>query len=81
MSNNLPKGRGKIGSLHDNRPKNKDDVDFAKIVNSINMELWNMSLAGKPKTVDELKDRISAFFQVYQKYGINPTVERTCYCY
>lgn len=71
----LSMGRRNIGAIQDNRPKNKDDMEFAKIVNTINMELWNLSLNGKPKTVTELQDRIQQFLTIYAKYGINPTVE------
>ena len=81
MSNGLSMGRRNIGAIQDNRPKNKDDVEFAKVVNSINMELLKLSFNGKPQDVPQLNERISQFFDIYAKYGLNPTVERTCYCY
>lgn len=74
-NNGLNMGRRNIGALVDNSPKNKDDMEFAKIVNTINLKLWDLSLNGKPKSVEELQDRIKAFFDIYATYGINPTVE------
>lgn len=71
----LKMGRRNIGALVDNSPKNKDDMEFAKIVNTINLKLWDLSLNGKPKSVEELQERIKAFFDIYATYGINPTVE------
>jgi len=75
MSKELSMGRRNIGAIQDNRPKNKEDMEFAKIVNTINLKLWDMSLVGKPKTVPELQERIQKFFSIYAEYGINPTVE------
>lgn len=75
MSKELSIGRRNIGAMQDNRPKSSEDREFAKIVNTINIELWNLSLIGKPKTVPELQQRIQQFFDIYAKYGINPTVE------
>ena len=74
-NNGLNMGRRNIGALVDNSPKNKDDMEFAKIVNTINLKLWDLSLNGKPKSVEELQERIKAFFDIYATYGINPTVE------
>ena len=76
--NGLPMQRN-IGAIQDNRPKTSEDREFAKIVNSVNMELLKLSFKGKPKSVEEMNQRVSDFFDTYAKYGLNPTVERSCY--
>lgn len=66
-------GRRNIGAIQDNKIK---DIDFAKKALQLNIDTRNMGKAGKPKTVEELEDRIDNYFVLCQSYGLPATVER-----
>lgn len=55
------------------------DPDFSRKVMRCNMEIMNIR-DDKPKTVDEMRDTISSFFNICEKYAMIPTVERTLRC-
>ena len=55
------------------------DPDFSQKVLMWNIELFKYR-TDKPKTVDELKETVEAYFRICSKYKLIPTVERT-FCY
>lgn len=56
------------------------DPDFSRKVMRCNMEIFKIRM-DKPKTVEEMQDTISSFFDICEKYSMIPTVERTFSCY
>lgn len=56
------------------------DPDFSNKVLKFNMEVMKIR-DDKPKTIQEMEDTISSYFQLCAKYKLNPTVERSCTCY
>ena len=52
------------------------DPDFSDKVLMWNIELFKYR-NDKPKTVDEMKDTVEAYFRICSKYKLIPTVERT----
>ena len=53
------------------------DPEFSTKVLNWNMELFRYR-TDKPKTVEEMIETISSFFDICAKYQMIPTVERTC---
>ena len=66
--------QGKIGSLHDNKPKTDKDRELAKKVLKFNLEVMQKATT-KPKTVEELQDRFTEYFEKCVDEGMPPTVE------
>lgn len=64
--------RSGIGSIQDNRIR---DFDFSAKALQMNIEIRNLGKAGKPKTKEELEQRIDAFFAICQAYALPATVE------
>ena len=62
-----------IGAIQDNKIK---DIDFAKLALQLNIDTRNLGKAGKPKTKEELEERIDNYFVLCQSYGLPATVER-----
>ena len=62
-----------IGAIQDNKIKN---IDFAKLALQLNIQIRNLGKNGKPKTNEELQNRIDDYFALCQSYGLPPTVER-----
>lgn len=56
------------------------DPEFSRKVMRCNMEIMNIR-QDKPKTVQEMQDTVSAFFEICAKYDMIPTVERSWSCY
>ena len=52
------------------------DPDFSNKVLNWNMELFKYR-KDKPKTLEEMIETISSFFDICNKYKMIPTVERT----
>ena len=52
------------------------DPEFSTKVLNRNLELFNYR-KDKPKTVEEMIETISSFFNICAKYQMIPTVERT----
>lgn len=73
MSKSVVTRKG-IGNLHDNTVKDKE---FVRLALALNIEIRKLGQNGKPKTPQEMQDRIDEYFQLCQSYGLNPTVERT----
>lgn len=71
MSNNKM-GRRNIGAIQDNKIT---DTEFASKVIQLNIETMQLGRAGKPKTKEELEQRIDSFFALCQKHGLPATVE------
>ena len=65
-------GRRNIGAIHNNKIK---DIDFAKLALQLNIETRNMGKSGKPKTVEQLEERIDNYFVLCQSFGLPATVE------
>lgn len=76
MSEKLVTRRG-IGAIHDNTVT---DTAFVQKVLALNIDIRKLGQNGKPKTQQEMQDRIDDYFQLCQSYGLNPTVERSCSC-
>lgn len=70
-----PKG---IGKMQDNKIR---DIEFAQRALQLNIDTRNMGKAGKPKTKEELEQRIDEYFVLCQSYGLPATVERFGSCY
>jgi hypothetical protein len=51
------------------------DPDFSNKVLMWNIELFKYR-NDKPKTVDEMKETVEAYFKICSKYKLIPTVER-----
>jgi len=71
--------QGKIGSLHDNRPKTDKDKELAKKVLTFNLEVMKMG-HDKPKSVEELEDRFTDYLTKCANEGMPPTVEGLALC-
>lgn len=67
----LIKRRG-IGAMQDNSCQ---DGEFVSKALRLNINIRNLGKAGKPKTVQEMEDRIDQYFEVCQQAQLNPTVE------
>ena len=67
----LIKRRG-IGAIQDN---SCSDGEFVSKALRLNINIRNLGKAGKPKTVQEMEDRIDQYFEVCQEAQLNPTVE------
>lgn len=65
-------GRRNIGAIQDNRI---EDTEFASKVIQLNIETMQLGRLGKPKTKEELEQRIDTFFSLCQKHGLPATVE------
>ena len=71
----LQKGKGKIGALHDNKIKDKE---FAQRVLGLGLKARKLGLKGKPKTVEDMEERITTYLQFCFDAGLPPTVEGMC---
>lgn len=56
------------------------DPDFSRKVLKSSMEIASIR-NDKPKTVEEMQETISSFFDICNKYSLIPTVERTLLSY
>jgi hypothetical protein len=61
-----------FGAIHDNTVT---DTAFVQKVLALNIDIRKLGQNGKPKTQQEMQDRIDEYFQLCQSYGLNPTVE------
>ncbi len=61
-----------IGAIHDNKIKDKE---FAQRVLGICLEARKLGKFGKPKTVQELEERIDTYLEKCFDAGLPPTVE------
>ena len=66
--------QGKIGSLHDNKPKTDKDRELAKKVLKFNLEVMQKATT-KPKTVEELQNRFIEYFEKCVDERMPPTIE------
>lgn len=57
--------RRNIGAIQDNTVK---DIDFVKLVLQLNIEIRKLGQRGKPKTPQEMQDRIDEYFELCQSY-------------
>lgn len=71
--------QGKIGSLHDNKPKTDKDRELAKKVLKFNLDIMKKA-TNKPKTVEELQDRFTEYFELCIEEGMPPTIEGLALC-
>lgn len=71
MSDSVVTRKG-IGALHDNTVT---DTEFVRKVLALNIDIRKLGQRGKPKTQQEMQDRIDEYFQLCQNAGLNPTVE------
>lgn len=53
------------------------DPEFSQKVLMWNIELFKYR-DDKPKTVEEMKETVEAYFEICSKYKLIPTVERFC---
>ena len=67
----LIKRRG-IGAIQDNTCQ---DGEFVSRALSLNLKIRELGLRGKPKTPQEMEDRITEYFSLCQQAQLNPTVE------
>ncbi len=67
-------GRRNIGALQDNKPKTDKERELAKKVLKFNLDIMLIGNE-KPKSVQELQDRFTAYFQKCVDEGMPPTVE------
>lgn len=67
-------GRRNIGALQDNKPKNDKEREIAKKVLKFNLDIMLIGNE-KPKSVQELQDRFTTYFQKCVDEGMPPTVE------
>lgn len=65
-------GHRNIGVLNDNKIKDKE---FAQRVLGLGLEARKLGKLGKPKTVEQLQNRIDDYFEKCFDYGLPPTVE------
>lgn len=61
-----------IGAIQDNSCQ---DGDFVSKALSLNLKIRELGLRGKPKTRDEMQDRITEYFSLCQEAQLTPTVE------
>lgn len=71
LEEKLIKRRG-IGAIQDNSCQ---DGEFVSRALSLNLKIRELGLRGKPQTQDEMKDRITEYFELCQQAQLNPTVE------
>lgn len=71
MAEKLIRQRG-IGSIQDNTCQ---DGEFVNRALTLNLKIRELGLRGKPKTQDEMTDRITEYFELCQQAQLNPTVE------
>lgn len=71
LEEKLIKRRG-IGAIQDNTCQ---DGEFVSRALSLNLKIRELGLRGKPKTRDEMQDRITEYFSLCQEAQLNPTVE------
>lgn len=65
-------GRRNIGAIQNNKIQ---DTEFASKVLQLNIETLQLGRKGKPKTKEELEERIDSFFALCQRHGLPATVE------
>lgn len=65
-------GRRNIGAIQDNTCQ---DGEFVSKVLALNLKIRELGLRGKPKTPQEMQDRITEYFSLCQQAQLNPTVE------
>lgn len=65
-------GRRNIGAIQDNRIKDKE---FAQRILGLCLEARKLGKLGKPKTVEELENRIDSYMEKCFNAGLPPTVE------
>lgn len=65
-------GRRNIGAMQDNSCQ---DGEFVSRALALNLKIRNLGLQGKPKTQEEMQDRITEYFTLCQEAQLNPTVE------
>lgn len=65
-------GRRNIGAIQDNKIKDKE---FAQRILKLGLEARKLGKLGKPKTVEELEDRIDNYMLKCFEAGLPPTVE------
>lgn len=68
----LKMGRRNIGAIQDNKIK---DTEFASKVLKLNIDTMALGKPGKPKTVEQLEERVDQYFALCQSYGLPATVE------
>lgn len=71
LEEKLIKRRG-IGAIQDNTCQ---DGEFVSRALSLNLKIRELGLRGKPKTPQEMEDRITEYFSLCQQAQLNPTVE------
>lgn len=64
-----------IGKIQDNKIKDKE---FAQRVLALGLEARNLGKLGKPKTVQEMEERIDTYLGKCFDAGLPPTVEGMC---
>ena len=65
-------GRRNIGALQNNKIKDKE---FAQRILGLGLEARNLGKLGKPKTVEELENRVDTYLEKCFDAGLPPTVE------
>lgn len=65
-------GRRNIGAIQDNTCQ---DNEFVGRALALNLKIRDLGLRGKPKTQEEMQDRITEYFTLCQEAQLNPTVE------
>lgn len=68
-------GRRNIGAIQDNKIKDKE---FAQRILRLGMEARKLGQLGKPKTVEEMEERITTYLGFCIDAGLPPTVEGMC---
>ena len=71
MEEKLITRRG-IGAIQDNTCQ---DGEFVSRALDLNLKIRSLGLRGKPKTPQEMQDRITEYFSLCQEARLNPTVE------
>lgn len=72
MTETKSMGRRNIGAIQDNTCQ---DNEFVSRVLDLNLKIRALGIQGKPKTQEEMKERITEYFALCQEAGLNPTVE------
>lgn len=72
-------GRRNIGSLQDNKPKSDAERELAKKVLKFNLDIMSIG-RDKPKSVEELQDRFTSYFEQCIDKGMPPTIEGLALC-
>lgn len=71
MAEKLIKQRG-IGAMQDNTCS---DGEFVSRALHLNLQIRKLGTEGKPKTVQDMEDRITRYFELCENAQLNPTVE------